>query len=606
MATKTALLRSHTLLPKLLLPLRLISTSPSLSQQPQPSLEPQPSSTPLPPNPSTGSPFYHENWRNPTPTASSASHLLPASGQSAAAARLMTFSKTPDLAGLLNLFADWVTHQRWDDIKSLFEYWVRSLDVNGKPNKPDVNLFNHYLRARLMQGSPAQELLDLVDEMKDFEVSPNSASYNLVLKAMFEQKAIDTITMMISSMLKHGPAPDDETFNLVVDLFIKNKHVDLALQYLDIMLKSGHQLTFPVYMNCLNQCLDSNKLDLVASIIEKCKASEKNKLLCPRYPTCYSLLDTAVQSENARLAHLALQLVARWILHGEHAKPPVFLPVDEGLMMSAYVTAGRAHNANLLNDVSQVLKRSLRGKKVPNPETYLAKIFAYANLGELAKAFMTLSEMEMAYGDSEVVDEEMFSPFMSLNPLVVACCKDGFKTLDTVYVQLEKMSQGEKPYKSVAALNCVILGCANIWDLERAYETFEAIKDKIGLTPDIHSYNALLCAFGRVKKTAEACNVFEHLVSIGVKPNATTYSQLVDAHLINRDQNSALNVINDMVEAGFSPTKEMLKKVRRRCSRLMDFNSNDKVQALARKFNIRMGNEIRREMLFKLEYSSQF
>lgn len=69
-----------------------------------------------------------------------------------------------------------------------------------------------------------------------------------------------------------------------------------------------------------------------------------------------------------------------------------------------------------------------------------------------------------------------------------------------VYVQLENLSHADTPYKSVAALNCIILGCANIWDLDRAYETFQAIEEKIGLTPDVHSYNALMCAFGKVRK----------------------------------------------------------------------------------------------------------
>jgi pentatricopeptide repeat protein len=153
-----------------------------------------------------------------------------------------------------------------------------------------------------------------------------------------------------------------------------------------------------------------------------------------------------------------------------------------------------------------------------------------------------------------------------------------------VYAQLENLSSADPPYKSVAALNCVILGCANIWDIERAYETFEAMKDKFGLTPDIHSYNALLHAFGKLKKvlilsilpwcsydllkvsvcqldnypfnyllpfcvaqTEEAVNVFQHLTSLDVKPNATTYSLLVDAHLVNRDPKAALAVIDEMV-----------------------------------------------------------
>jgi pentatricopeptide repeat protein len=48
-------------------------------------------------------------------------------------------------------------------------------------------------------------------------------------------------------------------------------------------------------------------------------------------------------------------------------------------------------------------------------------------------------------------------------------------------------------------------------------------------------------------QTHEASKVFEHLVSLGVKPNAKSYSVLVDAHLTNRDVKSALAVIDDMV-----------------------------------------------------------
>lgn len=69
-----------------------------------------------------------------------------------------------------------------------------------------------------------------------------------------------------------------------------------------------------------------------------------------------------------------------------------------------------------------------------------------------------------------------------------------------VYYQLEKLSSADPPYKSVAALNCIILGCGNIWDIERAYQTFDAIGSSFGLTPDIHSYNALMYAFGKLKK----------------------------------------------------------------------------------------------------------
>lgn len=45
----------------------------------------------------------------------------------------------------------------------------------------------------------------------------------------------------------------------------------------------------------------------------------------------------------------------------------------------------------------------------------------------------------------------------------------------------------------------------------------------------------------------EAVKVFEHFASLGVKPNAKTYSLLVDANLVKRDAKAALLTIKDMV-----------------------------------------------------------
>lgn len=60
------------------------------------------------------------------------------------------------------------------------------------------------------------------------------------------------------------------------------------------------------------------------------------------------------------------------------------------------------------------------------------------------------------------------------------------------------------------------------------------------------------------------------------------------------------------VNAGFEPSKETLKKVRRRCIREMDYESNDRVQSFAAKYKIRMGTENRRDMLFNLQYSTEY
>ncbi|XP_043723746.1 pentatricopeptide repeat-containing protein At1g26460, mitochondrial [Telopea speciosissima] len=611
MASKMAILSKTRTYLKTLNPIsfRTISTFPYLSQEPQLAEPTILSSTPLPPNPSSGSPLYQENWRNPIPDPSLAQSLVPLGfiQQASSSSRIQALSNTLDGPSLMNVFADWMTSQRWADIKQLFEFWIRSLDTNGKPNRPDVNLYNHYLRANLMNRASAGELLDLVAHMEDYGITPNTASFNLVLKGMYQAQETEAAEKLIERMLLTGKEslPDDESYDLVIGMLFLRNQIDAALKYLDLTLKSGYMVSMRVFSDCVKSCVNAGRLDALVSIIERCKKTDQNKSLCPGWLLSNYIADVALQEDNSKLAFYALEFLAKWIARGETTRPPVLLSVDEGLVVSALGTAARTYNANLVNASWTILHRSLRQKRAPNPESYLGKLYAYSSLGNLQKAFSTLHEFESAYGSSSEA-EDLFSPFTSLYPLVVACCKNGFETLDAVYFQLENLSRGDPPYKSVAALNCIILGCANIWDLDRAYQTFEAISNGFGLTPNIHSYNALMCAFGKLKKTFEASRVFEHLASLGVKPNAMSYTLLVNAHLINRDQKSAVAVIDEMVEAGFAPSKELLKNVKRRCIRELDFDTDDLVDSQAKKFTIRMGTENRRNMLFNLQYSTNY
>ncbi|KAF3431992.1 hypothetical protein FNV43_RR26729 [Rhamnella rubrinervis] len=568
---------------------KAITTFSFLSQEAQLAESTQTPSTPLPPNPASGSPLYNENWRSPVPNSSQTQSVISLEFlNQTTSSRIQSQFENSDVQSLMLKFADLISTQRWLDVKHMFEFWTRSLDKNGKPNKPDVHLYNLYLRANLMIGASAADMLDLVAQMEDYAITPNTASYNLVLEAMRNAKETVAAQALFERMLQTGKEslPDNESYEMFLGMLFETDEIDAAIKYIDLALKSGNTLSMKVFSACLRGCIRKGRRDVLVSVIDRCKSMEQNKALCPSWNMCNDIAEIAMQEDDSKLAYHALEFMAKWIAKGEQARPPVLLSVDEGLLVSALGTAGRRR---------------------PNPESYLAKIYVLASLGHLQRAFSTLREFESTYENSDKeAEEELFSPFTSLNPLVVACSKQGFETLDAVYFQLENLSRADAPYKSVAALNCIILGCANIWDLDRAYQTFDAIGSAFGLTPDIHSYNALMCAFGKLKKTFEASRVFEHLLSLGVKPNATSYSLLVDAHLINRDQKSALSVIDSMVDAGFEPSKEKLMKVRRRCVREMDNESGDRVKALAKRFNIQIGLENRRNMLFNLDYSIQF
>lgn len=207
MASKMAILsRTHSLIRTTSLNnvcfFKPISTFTHLSQEPQLANEPVDiSSTPLPPNPASGSPLYNENWRNPF-TNYSMSHSMIPDGllNQSPNYRIQALSQTLDVQSLLSVFADWMASQRWEDMKQLFEFWIRSLDKDGKPNKPDVNLYNNYLRANLMSNATAGVLLDLLARMEDYAISPNTASFNLVLKAMYQAREVEAAEKLLERL----------------------------------------------------------------------------------------------------------------------------------------------------------------------------------------------------------------------------------------------------------------------------------------------------------------------------------------------------------------------------------------------------------------------
>lgn len=158
--------------------------------------------------------------------------------------------------------------------------------------------------------------------------------------------------------------------------------------------------------------------------------TERNKMHCANWSLSNHAAEAASLADNKDLAYYSIEFLAKWIARGEDASPSVQLSVSEGLVMSTLGTASRTYSSKLLEASWSVLKRSLR-KKTPSPESYIAKITAHASQGNLPKAFAALRELELAYGTSD--DEDLFSPFTVLNPLVVACSQKGFVTLDEVF-----------------------------------------------------------------------------------------------------------------------------------------------------------------------------
>lgn len=65
--------------------------------------------------------------------------------------------------------------------------------------------------------------------------------------------------------------PDDESYDLVINMLILTDQLDSALKYIDLTLKSGNMLSVNAFTECVKSCVNKGRLDMLVSIIERCK-----------------------------------------------------------------------------------------------------------------------------------------------------------------------------------------------------------------------------------------------------------------------------------------------------------------------------------------------
>ncbi|CAI5475152.1 unnamed protein product [Closterium sp. Yama58-4] len=260
--------------------------------------------------------------------------------------------------------------------------------------------------------------------------------------------------------------------------------------------------------------------------------------------------------------------------------------VHDGLMLRVANMAARAGHTPL---IEHVWDRLVRRPYAPSPAFHLARIHAYSAAANFPCAFRAALHLQTSCctlarapqrppplvprlpqvpprggvtGSGAPLEE--LNPFTSLRPLTLALCSS-VDVLDKGYSMLEGMhAQGE--VVALAALNCVVAGCAMQRDVGRAQLTLDEITRTFGLQPDTHSFNALMDCYSGVADVRTVVQLFEHMTrTLHLPPTTDTYTILVDAHIRAFDAPGACIAMDKMVEAGFTPSRPLLLRLRRRC-----------------------------------------
>ncbi|BBM99999.1 protein MpPPR_7 [Marchantia polymorpha subsp. ruderalis] len=465
----------------------------------------------------------------------------------------------------------------------LFEEWVKSPGLDGKPKVPNLMVYNLLLHAKLRIGADPRNLLQVLKEMEMSGINPNLLTFNFLLRAIFRHRDSIMAEKIIARMEQRGPEaqPDGDSYNFVIVLCALDRRLDAGLKHLQSMYNRGYVPSKTTYNELLLTATRLHRTRVAVSLLKDLKKYN----VAPQVQSIAELAVAATEVDDSECALLALRVLSE----SELSKSVRNLTMDEGGIHAILSCAARAADIELSTEAWSMLRASFRGTKTPRPSSYHARIHALAAGGDFDTAFSTLHEMQEAYNDTEyAADTNIFSPFTSLRPLVLACTRGGAAALDAAYYKLAEMHAAGKPV-ALAAINCVIQGCSNIWDYDRAYQTFEAIGTTFGLMPDVHSCNALLDVFGKNRKTSEVLQIYSYMGEMGIRPDSRTYSLIIEAHVVNRDVKAAMESLDALVNAGHTPARDTMSKIQRRCVKEGDENGAREIDRLLKKMGYRDG-----------------
>eukprot|EP00250_Pteridium_aquilinum_P017730 c23757_g1_i1 orf=432-2474(+) len=491
--------------------------------------------------------------------------------------------------GLIKEMTDRIRRRLFEEAIQIYREWLQCIDpLTGKPNKPLVTPCNIALLAEGLKGAPVDILLKRVEEMGRLGLTPNTDTFYVLFNAAADSKSLAAFDRLFGIVQDLGIPVQTEWCLKAITGIRSDQDVWKAMDYVRIMVTNNLSPDDPTISRLVSAFSRIGQAQKATDIVRWGQKREA-------YPTMNALgdlLQVCVESDVSEGAMLALDL-----LFGRRKGRPVRNnSLDEGTLLAVLSLAARTGDIPLSTRAWDVLLLSLKRNHSPSEACFLARLHAATTGGDLDLAITTLQSMEKEYASA--INTDTFSPFTSLKSFVLGVARGGSATLDAAYFKLEGMASTHQV--PLSAINCVILGCANVWDIDRAYQTFEAIRSVFGLMPNVHSCNALIDGFAKMRKVPETLKVYEFMIGSGLQPDQRTFELLVKAHIVNRDTNSAMEIVNQMIDAGFTLQKDVALKIRRRFIRECDDQGARRILDFKQKFKWSDGftGDTRRAMIF--------
>ncbi|WJX38602.1 hypothetical protein P8452_26248 [Trifolium repens] len=366
----------------------------------------------------------------------------------------------------------------------------------------DIVLMNALLDMYVKCGS-------LMDAQRVFYEIPckNATTWNTLILGHAKQGLIGDAMKLFDKM----PEPDIVSWNSIIAGLVDNASVH-ALQFVSMMHVKGLKLDEFTFPNALKACGLGDELMLGREI--HCYIIKSGF-----ESSCYCISALIDMYSNCKLLGEAMNIFDQFFRNS---------PVSESLALWNSMLSGYVANGDYVEALSlashqrgkQVHALCLKKGYVEERVITTALIDMYAKCGDIEDAlalFGCLSEIDT----------------MSWTSIIVGCAQNG--RADEAISLLHKMIESDTKPNKITILG-VLTACRHAGLVEEAWDVFNSIETKHGLTPCPEHYNCMVDILGQAGRFEEAGILISEMP---FKPDKTIWSSLLGACGIYKNRHLA-------------------------------------------------------------------
>lgn len=368
-----------------------------------------------------------------------------------------------------------------------------------------------YLR-KIRTGFQTNDLVKvekLSDQMKREGAQPDLAIYSEMLKGFFKAGKTEVGLELLEEMKTSGVHPNKITLLAVIKACITDAELDRALEiFSEMQHKFGLDLSPSFYRAFLKKCARLRKFKKVEEILNAIKEAgielDQRILSGP-------IFDLAAERDLDGAIELFHQVKKQFGLK-------IFDTSAYKLLLRAYTQLGKFDAYMTL--FSEVVEAGVQ----PDTNVFNSIIKASTSRGDFDSVMARFSEMKEHF---------KLKPDTQSYNLIFEMCATVGNIQKAEEILNEMREAGVKPDRKT--FNMLMKACANSGDFNSALRHFSEMQEHYKLKPFSFVYNCLLYMCANAGNLQKAEELLGQMVTDGVRPNAYTFSIVIEAYAANGD-----------------------------------------------------------------------